>query len=341
MSVFHARSFDCHEDVAFHTDSASGLKAIIAIHKNREAGALGGCRLWRYNREDEALEDVLRLSRAMTYKAVMADLPLGGAKAVILEDPDHPKDEALLRAMGRFIHSLNGRYISSEDVGISVTDARVICEETPHVVGLAGRSGDPSPVTAKGVFIGILAGTRRALRRTGLEGTTVALQGLGKVGGALCELLTRAGARVLVSDIVEERVTAAVERFGVTPVPMNRILTVEADILAPCALGGVIGEHNVGKLKAKIVAGAANNQLSGLGVADRLKARGILYAPDFVVNAGGLLNVATERGLLSAASVDQRLERIADTLERIFDYADTRDLSTAAAAEELARARLA
>lgn len=328
MSVFSHPEYDAHEHVAFHSDPASGLRAIIAVHSTRLGRALGGCRMWPYADEAAALTDVLRLSRGMTYKAAMAGLPQGGGKAVILGDPRHDKTPALIRAMGRFVDTLGGRYVIAEDSGTSVEDMRRMAEVTAHVGGLAdaraqaeGRTGDPSPATAMGVFIGLKAAVRQALDRTDLQGLRVAIQGVGNVGYRLARHLHEAGAQLWVTDLHAPAVQRCVVEFGATAVAMDEIHALDVDVYAPCALGATLNERTIPQLRARVVAGAANNQLARPVDDHRLQTRGILYAPDYVINAGGIIDIYYEGPQYDAAVVHAHLERIGRTLHEIFERA--------------------
>ena len=294
MAVFSAKSFANHDEVVFWHDARAGLKAIIAIHDTTLGQALGGCRMWNYASDDEALEDVLRLSRGMTYKAAMAGLNLGGGKSVILGDPHKDKSESLLRSLGRFVDSLAGRYIVAEDVGMSVADMDIVRQETRHVAGVGERGGDPSPATAWGVYNGIRAAVHHKLDREELTGVSVAVQGLGHVGAHLCNYLARDGVRLVVTDIDEGAIGLARERYGAAAVAPGEIYDAEVEVFAPCALGGVINDQTIPRLKASIVAGSANNQLAEARHGKALVDRGILYAPDYVINAGGLIYVSYE-----------------------------------------------
>ncbi len=326
MPVFTHPEFDQHELVAHHYDPASGLHAIIAVHNSRLGKALGGCRMWPYATEDEALTDVLRLSRGMTYKAALAGLAQGGGKSVILGDPRREKTEAKMRAMGRFVNTLNGQYIVAEDSGTNVADIRLMAQETTHVGGLAddksvaaGRSGDPSPATALGVFIGIQACIRWKLNRSDLKGLRVAIQGAGNVGYRLAQYLHQAGARLWVTDLHAPAVERCVKEFGATAVPMDAVFGLDVDVFAPCALGAVLGDRSIQQLKAGIVAGSANNQLAEARHDRALLERGILYAPDYVINAGGVIDIYYEGPGYSEARVKAHLERIGATLTAVFE----------------------
>ena len=337
MSVFAAKDFDDHEEVVFHAHPASGLKAIIAIHDTTLGPALGGLRMWPYAFEDEALVDVLRLSRGMTYKAALAGLDLGGGKAVIIGDPGTRKTEALLRAFGRLVESLGGRYQTAEDVGTTVADMDVLRRETRFAHGVSDGSGNPSPATAFGVFSGIRAAVKHRLGRDDLVGLRVAVQGLGNVGLGLARYLTEAGARLSVADIDGARVRRAVDAFAAAPVATERIHAVPADVFAPCALGAVVNDATLPEIGAPIVAGAANNQLAEPRHGAALKERGILYAPDYVINAGGLIDIASEGQ--GADAVLRRVGRIYETLLEVFARAARQGVPTSAVADRMAEER--
>lgn len=329
-----------HEEVVFRDDPAAGLKGIVAIHDTTLGPALGGVRMWPYASEDEALEDVLRLSRAMTFKAAVAGLALGGGKAVIIGDPREDKSEALWRSFGRFVDSLGGRYIAAEDVGTSVEDLAVVARETDHAAGLAGGGGDPSPVTAYGVFRGMLAAARHRLGVPSLAGMRVAVQGLGHVGRQLCELLAAEGAALVVADLDAARVRRARARFGAEAAEASAIHAADVDIYAPCALGATINDRTIPEIAAAVVAGAANNQLAEDRHGRWLQERGILYAPDYVINAGGIINIACELGGYDRDRALARTSRIYDTLTGIFARADRERLPTNAIADRIAAERL-
>ncbi len=344
MTVFSAGDFADHEQVVFVTDEPSGLRAIIAIHNTTLGPALGGCRMYPYASEAEALRDVLRLSRGMTFKAAAANLDLGGGKAVIIGDPLTQKTPALLQAMGIAVERLGGRYITAEDVGTSVEDFGELYKKTRHVVGLPvelGGTGDPSPTTARGVYYGLLAAARHRWGKDQLAGKTVAVQGLGNVGWHLCGFLHDAGARLIVSDVNDERVARAVAAFGAAGVRPDDIYAAKADIFAPCAMGAILNDETLPRLQAEIVGGAANNQLALDQHGEELMARGILYAPDFVINAGGMIRVASERDGFDEALVDQNVKGIGDSLLAIFKRSESEGIQTNAAAMLLARERLA
>ncbi len=286
-----------HEQVVYCHNKDVGLKAIIAIHNTTLGPALGGTRMWPYKTEQEALNDVLRLSRGMTYKAAVAGLNLGGGKAVIIGDPSKDKSEALFRAFGRFVNSLGGRYITAEDVGIDVNDMEYVFRETEYVTGVHqvhGGSGDPSPFTAAGTLQGIMASLQHRFGNEDVGKYSYAVQGVGHVGYNLVKLLREAGAKVFVTDINQENVRRVVEEFGVTAVGLDEIYDVDADVYCPCALGGTVNKETIPRFKFKIICGAANNQLATEECGDEVERRGLVYAPDYVVNAGGLMNVSIE-----------------------------------------------
>ncbi len=294
MAVFNHPEFDNHEQVVFCSDKETGLKAIIAVHSTKLGPAVGGCRLWDYVADEDALVDVLRLSRGMTYKNAMAGLPLGGGKSVIIGDAKSIKSEALFRKFGQFVHSLSGRYVSAEDVNITTADISIVGQETPYVAGLDGKSGNPGPFTALGTYKGIKAAAKHKFGTDNLEGKTVAIQGLGSVGFYLCEHLHQEGARLIVTDINQDAVSRAVAKFGATAVGLDEIYSQQCDIYAPCALGATINDHTIEQFQCKIIAGCANNQLKEPRHGDMLRQKGILYAPDYVINAGGIINVSLE-----------------------------------------------
>ena len=337
MPVFSHPEFDDHAEVAFCRDAESGLTAIIAIHNLNRGPALGGCRMWAYEDEAEALTDVLRLSRGMTYKSALAGLPYGGGKSVIIGDPKRDKSEALFRAMGRFVDSLGGRYIIAEDVGISVPDVETMGRETRYVAGTpAGGAGDPSPSTAYGVFMGIRAAVKHKLGKDSLDGIRVAVQGLGHVGYHLCRYLTGDGAELVVTDIDASAVARAVQEFDTHAVAIDEIYGAAVDVYAPCALGATINDETVPQLKASIVAGSANNQLSEPRHGEILRERGILYAPDYVINAGGVVNISHEGPDYDKAKAFAHVALIHDTLLEIFAQSEADGLCTAKAADRVA-----
>jgi len=342
VGVFNHPEFDHHDSIHCFEDPASGLRAIIAIHSTALGPAAGGCRRWTYASDDAALTDVLRLSRGMTYKNAVAGLPFGGGKAVILASERAPKSRALFEAFGRAVDSLQGRYITAEDVGISVDDMRIVRGTTPFVSGLpqdgTGAGGDPSPWTALGVFHGIEAAVAARLGKDSLAGVSVAVQGIGHVGIYLCRLLHDAGARLLVADVDGDKLKSLAEELPAEVVSPSDILFCDADVLAPCALGNVLNSDTIPRIRAKVVAGAANNQLASAEDGARLTGRGILYAPDYVINAGGVISVAREYlGDSTEDQVRSEVCRIPRRLERIFADAESSARPTNVVADELAR----
>ena len=345
MDLFDSPDFADHEQVVRVCDARSGLRGIIAVHSTALGPAIGGCRIRTYDSEGDALRDVLRLSRGMSYKAAVAGVPFGGGKMVVIADPERDKTPDRLRAIGVAIEWLGGRYVTGEDVGTTADDMVHIRATTNHVMGLPsshGGSGDPSARTALGCLMGIAASVRHRLGRADLHCIRVAVQGLGNVGWNLCHLLTGAGASLIVSDIRSNLVEQARQTFGAACVPPEHICSVEADVFAPCALGAVINDTSVSLLQVSVVAGGANNQLANEERhADALMARGILYAPDYVINAGGMIQLAVERTGLDWAVVERRVRQIGDTLSEIFLRAQAEKLPTAIVAAALAQERIA
>ncbi len=342
MAVFAHPEFDDHRQVVFCHDPAVGLRAIIAIHNTNRGPALGGCRMWPYGSDAEALCDVLRLSRGMTYKAAVAGLALGGGKAVIIGDPRQHKTPALLHAMGDFVDSLSGRYITAEDSGTSVADLKIIGQRTPYACGVADgaeHGGDPSPSTAYGTFMGLKEAVKFRLDRDSLAGLKVAVQGVGNVGFNLVKHLRNAGAEVFVTDIYPQHVERAVDRLGAIAVAADKIFTLDVDVFAPCAMGGIINSDTLPQLKAAVIAGAANNQLATAACAEQLRRREILYAPDYVINAGGIIDIAYQRNGGDAAALKQHLEQIADTLRDIFTRSEKDGVATSMVADAIAEER--
>jgi leucine dehydrogenase len=329
-----------HEKVLIGRDAASGYHGIIAIHNTSLGPAVGGTRFWKYASEADALTDALRLSHGMTYKNALAGLPLGGGKSIILANNGTGRREDILRTHGRFVDTLNGRYITAEDVGTSPEDMEIVRSETQYVAGLLGRSGDPSPFTARGVFRAIQASSKFLWNTDDLAGVTVALQGCGHVGYNLARLLHDAGARLIVSDVNEANSARVVGEFGAALVQPGEIFSVPAEVFAPCALGGVINDETIPQLKVRIVAGAANNQLLEERHGEMLRERNILYAPDYVANAGGVLNGSTELLGWKPADAARRIEEIYDTILRIYESARDQGLTTNKAADQLAEERL-
>ncbi len=346
MGVFDHVEFDNHESVHYCHDADTGLRAIVAVHSTALGPGAGGTRRWVYSNDEDALTDVLRLSRGMTYKNAVAGLTLGGGKAVILASDDAPKSPELFRAFGRFINSLSGRYVTAEDVGCSVDDMRSVREETKFVTGLPqsgnDAGGDPSPWTALGCFEGIQAAAEARLGTDSLKGLRVAVQGVGHVGFYLCKLLHEAGAELFVSDVNKEHLRITLEAVPATVVAPKELLFADVDVLAPCALGNILTSTTIPKLKAKIIAGGANNQLSTPADGMLLAERDILYAPDYVINAGGIINVAAEYfGNSSADDVRADVGRIKDRLKNIFEQAKQSGRPTNELADELARSLVA
>jgi leucine dehydrogenase len=340
MNVLDALGELDHEQVVFSTDAASGLKCIIAIHSTVLGPALGGLRMWPYASEQEALRDVLRMSYRMTCTTAIAGLDLGGAKAVVIGDPETGKSEALLRSLGRYIDALGGRYVTMEDVGTTVDDMDLLHRETECVVGVREARGDPSPHTALGTFAGIRACLERRFGSGDVGRVSFAVQGAGHVGHHLVKLLRAEGAKVFVTDINEERVEELVVESGAEAVPMAHVYDTDATVFAPCAMGGVINEDTVPRLKCKIVAGGANNQLESNECATELDRRGILYAPDYAINAGGLINTALELTDYDPVLAKRSVGSIHTILTRILLRADRDGIPTWQAADRLAEERI-
>ena len=343
MQVFEKLGEYRYEQLVFCHDKATGLRAIVAVHDTTLGPALGGCRMYPYATEEEAIVDVLRLARGMTYKAAASGLNLGGGKSVIIGDPRADKSEALFRSFGRYIETLGGRYIVAEDVGTSTEDANFIRVETSHVVGVdvtRGGSGDPSPFTALGVLQGMRACVEEVFGTASLEGRTVAVQGLGHVGYNLCRLLYGEGARLIVTDVEGDAVARVVGEFGAKAVDPDEILTIPCDVFAPCALGAVIDDASVPGLRCRIVAGSANNVLAESRHGAALAERGILYAPDYVINAGGLINVADELEGYNERRATKRVMRIEDRIRSILAISKRDGVPTNIAADTLALERI-
>lgn len=343
MGVFSSSAFAGHTHVLFGADDAVGLRAIIAMHSTALGPALGGTRFYPYQSEEDAITDVLRLSRGMTLKNAAAGLDYGGGKAVIIGDPKVIKTEGLLRAFGRMIDSLGGRYVTAEDVGTTTADMEVIGRETDFVAGQdrwEGGSGDPSPATALGVFAALQAGVERVFGSDSLTGLRVVVQGVGKVGYHYVGLLVDGGAEVLVSDVDESAIERVVEDFGVKPIPTQDVLTTETDILSPCALGGLFNDETIASLQCRLIVGSANNQLCTEADAQRLADRGILYAPDFVANAGGVINVADELHGYSTERAMAHVQALRPRMAAVFDEAAMLKITPQAAAVKLALGRI-
>ncbi|MFI8576718.1 MULTISPECIES: branched-chain amino acid dehydrogenase [Rossellomorea] len=343
MKIFSYMEQYDYEQLVFCQDEASGLKAIIAIHDTTLGPALGGTRMWTYESEEAAIEDALRLAKGMTYKNAAAGLNLGGGKTVIIGDPRKDKNEEMFRAFGRYIQGLNGRYITAEDVGTTVADMDLIHEETDYVTGISpafGSSGNPSPVTAYGVYRGIKAAAKEAFGTDSLEGKTIAVQGIGNVAYNMCRHLHEEGANLIVTDINKEAVQRAVDEFGAKAVDINEIYGVECDIFAPCALGAIINDETIPQLKAKVIAGAANNQLKETRHGDAIHEMGIVYAPDYVINAGGVINVADELYGYNSERAMKKVEQVYNNVERVIEIAKRDNVPTYVAADRMAEERI-
>ena len=332
-----------HEEVVFFQDKSVGLKAIVAIHDTTLGPALGGTRMWNYASEEEALRDVLRLSRGMTYKATAAGLNLGGGKAVIIGDPKKDKSELLFRTYGRFINSLNGRYITAEDVGTDVNDMEYMFIETDYVVGIEsahGGSGNPAPFTALGVFQAMKVCLEKVYKDDSFKGKVVAVQGVGQVGSHLIRRLNAAGAKVIASDLDQEKLQQAKEKLNFEIVGKDEIYQTPCDIFAPCAMGAIINDETVNRLQCKIIAGSANNQLEKTEHGKMLTERGILYAPDYVVNAGGLINVYLELEGYSRERAERMTRGIYYNLKKVVEIAGEKKITTEEAANLMVEERL-
>lgn len=344
LSIFDSLEKMGHEQVVICSNPEAGLKAIIAVHNTTLGPALGGTRMWMYNNEQEALRDVLRLSRGMTYKAAISGLNLGGGKAVIIGDPHTDKTEALFRSFGRFVDSLGGRYITAEDVGMTVQNMEWIYSETKFVTGIPetlGGSGNPSPVTAFGVYMGAKAAAQKAYGSDSLAGKRISVQGAGNVASYFAEHCAKEGAEVFVTDIYQEKAKALAERIGATLVKPNEIYGLDVDIFAPCALGGVVNDDTLDLFKCDIIAGGANNILDE---EDRhgqlLMDKGILYAPDYVINAGGIINISSELAGYNRQQALNQTEKIYDTTLNVLNYSEDNNIPTHKASNELAEKRI-
>lgn len=345
FEIFGDMAQNNHEQVVFCNDSETGLKAIIGIHNTVLGPALGGTRMWEYTSDVEALNDVLRLARGMTYKAAISGLNLGGGKAVIIGNPDQLKNEAFLRRFGRFIESLNGLYVTAEDVNMSPDDMEYISMETKHVTGLSesiGGGGDPSPMTAYGVYMGMKASAKKAYGSDSLDGRRVSVQGAGHVGMYLLEYLAKENVKLYVSDFNESRAVEAASKFGAQVVGLEEIYDLDVDIYAPCALGASINDNTIDRLRCKIIAGAANNQLDDEVLHGQLLAdRGVIYAPDFLINAGGLINVGIDYlGGWSKEKVLHKTEKIYQTTLDILNLSELQGIPTQEAAMRSAKKRI-
>ncbi len=339
MSFFDLTDFDDHEQVVYCSDKETGLKAIIAVHNTNLGPSAGGCRFWNYDNDQDALQDVLRLSKGMTYKNAMAGLKLGGGKAVIIGNPKQLKSDALFKAFGRAVNNLNGRYYTAEDVNITTADMAIVNQETEFVSGLEGKSGNPGPFTALGTFLGIKAAVKFKLGRDDLNGIRVAVQGLGSVGYSLCERLHEAGAKLVVTDINQATLDKAASELDAKVVGLDEIYSQDVDVFSPCALGASINDDTICQLKAVIVAGCANNQLARAHHDQALMDAGILYAPDYVINAGGIINVALEiyPEPYCATEATKLVENIYNTLMKVFEKAQQTKQPTGIVADEMAR----
>jgi leucine dehydrogenase len=346
MSVFEHIEFDGHEHVAFYQDKASGLKAIIAVHNSNLGNALGGCRMWPYANDEEALRDVLRLSKGMTYKAAMAGLNQGGGKAVIMGDPRTEKTPEKLLAMGKFIDSLSGKYISAEDSGLTVDDLKLMGKKTEYVSGIQAKyhinsepaDGNPAPSTAYGVFVGLKTTVEKVLN-SDLKGVKVAVQGLGHVGMRLAKHLYKEGVELYVTDIHPENIEKAVNEFSAIAVRPKDIYDLDVDVFAPCAMGAILNAKNIARLKAKVIAGAANNQLAKEEYGQMLADKGILYAPDYVINAGGIIDIFHQSISSSDKKLRDHIEKISDTLFEIYNRAELQGIATNIVANQIAEER--
>ncbi len=340
MQIFDTIASMGHEQVVLCHDAATNYRGIIAIHSTILGPALGGTRFWNYASDDEAIVDALRLARGMTYKNAVAGLNLGGGKSVMIGDNKTRDRELLFRSHGRFVESLGGRYITAEDVGTSTADMDYVHMETKNVSGLAGRSGDPSPVTAHGVFRAIQASAKEKWGKDDVNNRTVAVQGCGHVGYFLAKELHESGAKLVVTDIDAERVKRVVSEFGAKAVAPEEIYGAAADIFAPCALGAIVNDKTIPQLKVQIVAGAANNQLLEERHGDMLEKKGILYAPDYVANAGGVINVYSELAGWTSARAFRKADEIYDTVLKVFSIAKQDKVPTYRAADRLAEQRI-
>ncbi|MBU2918005.1 amino acid dehydrogenase [Psychrosphaera sp. F3M07] len=339
MSVFSQAEFDDHEQVVFCSDKASGLKAIIAVHNTNCGPAVGGCRFWNYASDEEALVDVLRLSKGMTYKNALAGLNFGGGKAVIIGDPKLLKSDELFRAFGHALNNMNGTYYSAEDVNITTGDIMIAHQVTDYVVGLEGKSGNPAPFTALGTYLGIKAAVKHRLGKDDLAGVKLSIQGLGSVGMYLCERLHKDGAELFVTDINQDSIDKAVTEYAATAVALDEIYALDVDVYVPCALGATINDETIPQLKAKIVAGCANNQLKEPRHGDKLTELDILYAPDYVINAGGIINIFFEQDEdgYSADKATAKVGEIYQTLTEIFERSKADNMPTYKVADIMAQ----
>ncbi|SDX70092.1 MULTISPECIES: Leu/Phe/Val dehydrogenase [Salimicrobium] len=343
MEIFNYMETYDYEQLVFCHDKTSGLKAIIAIHDTTLGPALGGTRMWTYKTEEEAVEDALRLAKGMTYKNAAAGLNLGGGKTVIIGDPKTEKNEEMFRAFGRYIQGLGGRYITAEDVGTTVQDMDLIYQETNFVTGISstsGASGNPSPITAYGVYRGMKAAAKEGFGTDDLNGRTVAVQGVGNVAYNLCRYLHEEGANLIVTDINKEAVARARDEFGARVVEPDEIYDVDCDIYAPCALGATLNDDTIPRIKAKVIAGAANNQLKDSSHGETLHKKGVIYTPDYVLNAGGVINVADELNGYNKDRAMKKVETIYDNVSQVFEISRRDNIPTNEAADRLAEERI-
>ncbi len=344
MELWKAMELDDTEQLVLCQDKGSGLKAIIAIHNTRLGPALGGCRIWDYTSEEEAIRDALRLAKGMTYKCAVSGLPYGGGKAVIMGKPDPARREAVFRSLGRFIETMQGRYITGIDLGTTVQDMDAVRHETGYVTDTTGSlcaTGEfTAEMTAYGVYLGIRVALKEVYGTDDLNRITVAVQGLGKVGTFLCRYLNDAGARLIVADVDERRVLFAMKQFGASAVMPDQIYAAACDVFSPCALGGILNDTTLGQLRCRIVAGAANNQLAEPRHGVLLNGAGILYAPDYVINAGGIIVTAAELNGCNGAQAKQQVERISANAAGVFQSARTEGIAASLAADRLADQRL-
>ncbi len=343
-AVFGNPSFNDHEQIVFCNDKETGLKAIIGIHNTTLGPALGGTRMWNYKNEAEALKDVLRLSRGMTYKSAITGLNLGGGKAVIIGDAKTQKNDALMRKFGEYVNSLGGKYITAEDVGMETRDMDIIREVTPYVTGISeekGGAGNPSPITAYGVYMGMKAAAKYRFGADDLKGKTILVQGVGHVGETLVKHITEDGANVIINDINKENLERVAKKYNATIYEDLDIYGLDVDIYAPCALGATINDDTINRLKAKVIAGAANNQLQDeIKHGKMLKEKGIAYAPDFLINAGGIINVYAELVGYDKEEIIKKTENIYNTTLDIFNLSDKENITTYQAAYNMAQQRI-
>ncbi len=330
--------FDAHESVHLFDDPKTGMRAVIAIHSTHRGPAAGGTRFWHYADQQAALADALRLSRGMSYKNAMAGLPAGGGKAVILANSSRAKPRELLDCFARAVDSLGGRYITAQDVGMSEADMVTLSQSTQHVAGLPGQGGDPGPYTARGVYLGVKAAAKRALGSEDVKGMHIAIQGVGSVGGGLARYLAADGAKLTLADVNEARASELAAELGAQAVSSNAIMAVEADIFSPCALGAILTEASVGDLKVKAVAGGANNQLATTEQGRQLADKGIVYAPDYVINAGGIINVLRHIDKADDAAINARIDAIPGRLHQVWDESEANGDTPAQVADRIAQA---